>query len=504
MPPKLDESSGSGAIPAPNSLSAVTGTTSVPESAAQKTSADSDAAFMKFCLMIEDRLSKLDSKFEALTLSTISKFEAQSLSEFENLKSPSLGQDAPQGRYSIGSLRTNSSQEINVTKSSFRLKDPKYEPPIDSKTDGAVDDAVLQFFEECERHMETWKSLPENRDKIFQGSENFSLVSLPPSVQKHLAHSLDLVYTTSELVMWSEEEVANAKYWKKATTAQIKKDILVRKAQGIAHNAAVKSIQPPAISWKSGAGLIHVDAFNEYKDNLVTQVSRLAEGGITLSLINVKDAIISAIPDSNFKSELYSIYGDRGSLSGPSASGEHADFSVKSMFEFIRQHILSVKKKGLASVVNRTRSFPDTNHRRFHPLPARSAQNADLQAVEFPPTDSQFWEKKTLSESSDADDDLYASVNASMMDAKSKDCRYAGIGPDGKLTCPYLGKPESAKCGFRHPPNELALKGKGVTKSSPAYVKKAHNITGGLGLGVPYVDVSRPNDSEDGYDDEGL
>jgi hypothetical protein len=504
MPPKLHESSDSNATLTSNSSLAAAGPTSVPDSAAPKSSTDIEAALMRICLIIEDRLTKMDSKFEALTLSTISKFEAQSLSEFENLKSPSPGQDAPQGRYSIGSLRTNSSQEINVTKSSFRLKDPKYEPPIDSKTDGAVDDAVLKFFEECERHMETWKSLPENRDKIFQGSENFSLVSLPPSVQKHLAHSLDLVYTTSELVMWSEEEVANAKYWKKATTSQIKKDILVRKAQGIAHNAAVKSIQPPAISWKSGTGLIHVDAFNEYKDKIVTQVSRLAEGGITLSLINVKDAIISAIPDSNFKSELYSVYGDRGSLSGPSASGEHADFSVKSMFEFIRQHILAVKKKGLASVVNRTSSFSDAKHRRFHPLPVRSVQTADLQTVEFPPTDSQFWEKRSPSESSDADDDLYASVNASMMDAKSKDCRYAGIGPDGKLICPYLGKPESSKCGFRHPPNELALKGKGVTKSSPAHIKKAHNVTGVPGLGVPYVDVSGSNHSDDGFEEENL
>ena len=69
-------------------------------------------------------------------------------------------------------------------------------------------------------------------------------------------------------------------------------------------------------------------------------------------------------------------------------------------------------------------------------------------------------------------------MNTAVQLAKSKDCKHVGIGPDGKLLCPWLGKPDTAKCGFRHPSNELALKGKGVSAS-----KKVHQV---VGLGVSY------------------
>ena len=91
-------------------------------------------------------------------------------------------------------------------------------------------------------------------------------------------------------------------------------------------------------------------------------------------------------------------------------------------------------------------------------------------------------------------DDEYTSVNTAVQSAKSKECRLKGIGPDGKLLCPYLGNPDTAKCGFLHPAKELELKGKGVSKSTPAQPRKVHHTT--VGLGIQYADEAESDACE--------
>jgi hypothetical protein len=454
-----------------------------------------EAAFAKFILKIEDRLTKLDAKLDA----AISKFEAQSFSEIESLRSPAMGQEASDGqsrhaRQSLGSYHSSSSsssQELTIRKSSFRLEKPKFEAPKDPKIDGSLDEATIKFFDECDRHIEMWKGMPENVEKTFEGSEKFAIVSLPPSVQRKLAHSLEFVFSPAELCMWTEEEIARAKFWKKVTTSEVRKLILDRKAQGVSLLAAISTIQPPSITWTSGVGLIHLEAFQDYKDKVITQVAQISEGGIFLPLVSIKDAIISAIPDNNFKAELYSKFGHAGSLPGPSASGQFNEFSIKSIFDFIHEHIVTIKKKGLAGLVNsRAVSFstPSTvqksaGKRPHFNFPARSVQSVDFQSVDFPESDRSFWESGNYQQN--LSDDEFTSVNTTVQMAQSKDCKHVGIGPDGKLLCPWLGKPDTAKCGFRHPSNELALKGKGVSTS-----KKVQQIVGlSAGLGISHSET---------------
>jgi hypothetical protein len=95
------------------------------------------------------------------------------------------------------------------------------------------------------------------------------------------------------------------------------------------------------------------------------------------------------------------------------------------------------------------------------------------------------------------EDDEYNSVNQAVQGAMSKDCRHTGTGPDGKLLCPYLGNPESAKCGFRHPSKDLELKGKGVSKSVPAKPLKVHSAEG---LGISYADDSEFQEEDGAVD----
>ena len=492
MPPKVDPVSGSSA--ASNSEDGKSGS---------QASSNSPADMRDSASKIEDLLQHVFHKLAELD----SKIEAKSLVEFEALRSPTGDHDfSRSNRQSFGSLRSASSQELVVRKSSFRLEKPKFEPPKDPRSDGSNDEAVLRYFDDCDRHIEVWKSMPENVQKTFEGSENFALVSLPPAIQKNIAHSLDLVYAPGELVMWTVAEIKQAKYWKDASTSEIRRAILVRKAQNNTMVSAIRSIQPPAIAFAPGAGLIHLEAFNEYKDKMVTQIGRLAEGGVELPLIAIKDAIISAIPDVSFKTELYSLFGHANSIPGPSASGETKELSIKSLFEFIHEHIVKLKKMGFGAV-NKAVYFSAPPYssqasRKFGPhgppsrFPPRAVQAIEHQH-EFPVSDREFWSGASAeTETSAEDSDEFHQVNAMVQKVKSKECHYKGVGPDGKLLCPYLGNPDTAKCGFIHPAKELELKGRGVSKSTPVKPKTVHNIVGGLG--IEYIhDSDFQDDGED-------
>jgi hypothetical protein len=445
-----------------------------------------------------------------------SKLEAKSYSEFESLRTPTLDRDYDSrprtvhrpNRQSVGSSRSLDSQDVvKVVKSSFRLDKPKFEFPSDLKEDGAFDDAVLKFIDECDRHIEMWLNLPENKDKEFEGSDVFALVTLPATVQKRCAHNLDLIFHKSEVIGWSLKQIQNAKYWDQATTEEVKSEILTRRAQGVAKKDAVKSIQPPVIAWTPGVGLIHLDAFEAYKSKLTTQVSRLVQGGVSLSFITMKDAIISAIPDRDFKVELYTQFGHSGSLPGPDASGRTEEYSMKDIFDFIRQYIVVIKQKGLAPVVNKNsfvgRQFTNSSAPFQTPLTPRRFGNHGkvVHAIglgsEFPESDHSFWHSGHHQGLLENEDDEYNSVNQAVQGAMSKDCRHTGTGPDGKLLCPYLGNPESAKCGFRHPSKDLELKGKGVSKSVPAKPLKVHSAEG---LGISYADDSEFQEEDGAVD----
>jgi hypothetical protein len=441
---------------------------------------------------VKENYSHLDSRIEAVS----HQMHQSVQNAFPDQSPMSSSFREPHNRQSLGSYHSSASQELTIRKSSFRLEKPKFEAPKDTKLDGSLDEATIKFFDECDRHIEIWKAMPENIEKTFEGSENFAIVSLPPAVQKKLAHSLDFIFSTAELCMWTEEEIEKAKFWKKVTTSQVRKLILERKAQGVSLLSAISTIQPPNIAWPHGVGFIHSEAFQEYKDKFITQVSQISEGGIQLPLVSIKDAIISAIPDNKFKAELYSNFGHAGSTPGPLASGHSRELSIKSIFDFIHDHIVTIKKKGLAGLVNTrsvtfpTFSTPSTVQKSVgrRPFPARAVQSIEFQKADFPETDRQFWESsdRQVFEPSDCQqslsDEECTFVNTAVQKAQSKDCRHVGIGPDGKLLCPWLGKPDTAKCGFRHPSNELALRGKGISTS-----KKVHQIVGlGAGLGISH------------------
>jgi hypothetical protein len=126
-----------------------------------------EAAFMKFCLKIEDRFTKLEARIE-------SKFEAKSSSDYGNSRSPEF--DSRTQRQSLGSFQSSATfppHHLTVNKNPFRLEKPKFETPKDALIDGALDEAVLKFFDDCARHVEAWKAMAENSEKPFEGEHKF-------------------------------------------------------------------------------------------------------------------------------------------------------------------------------------------------------------------------------------------------------------------------------------------------------------------------------------------
>jgi hypothetical protein len=477
---------------------------------------NSDKLLETILAAFDARFAQLDSKIEAMSLHAVPKFQSSSDDSARGggegadfLRSPTDSSSRPKSdrrpsRYSFGSSESQSSQDVVVrnVNSSFRLDKPKFEFPSDTKNDGAFDESVLKFIDDCNRHIEMWLNLPENKHKEFEGSDVFALVTLPASIQKRVAHNLEMIFEKSEVTGWSLDQIQQAKLWRNATTSEVKQSILVRKAQGVAMKDAVKSIQPPAISWPTGTGFIHLDAFEEYKSKMTTQVARLSEGGVSLSFIAIKDAIISAVPDRDFKIEMYTQFGHSGSLPGPNASGVAREFSMKDIFDFIRAHIMIIKKKGLAQMVNKNSvsfvSTPQTlqkfgSRRPFASQPASRVQAIEFHS-EFPSSDHDFWMGDEQQQSAERNDDEYTHVNTAVQSARSKECRFKGVGPDGKVLCPYLGNPETAKCGFLHPTKELELKGKGVSRATPGQPKKVHTLT--QGLEVSYDGERESSDSE--------
>jgi hypothetical protein len=184
-------------------------------------------------------------------------------------------------------------------------------------------------------------------------------------------------------------------------------------------------------------------------------------------------------------------------------SGRTAEISIRGIFQYIHKHIIVIKQKGLAAVVNRQSvTFTPPTARKFMGNSSFSKVHTIdhmRPEIQFPDTDQAFWDSRQSHSQHSAvqacDDDDYTTVNAIARDAASKDCRHAGIGPDGKLLCPYLGNPETAKCGFRHPSKEFELKGKGVSRATPGQPKKVvHTLH--QDLGISYVDDPEPSDSE--------
>lgn len=367
-------------------------------------------------------------------------------------KSPDQG-----GRYSYGSTGSNSGPKDPGTK----LERPKFVVKQTKVKDGFKSETVqfsdyLEFFDEYDQYMDAWETIPANfADGVpqkYPNRERVAVLNIPFKYAQQLSDRLKTIYNREDLQHLTLKEVQSAIYWKDLSTNDVRKKIGLKFESEVSVKGSLDILR--RIEFKSQFGLIDGVAFATYQHDLKKEIQRIQAGGhMLVNKIQLKDIIINALPDKVYQQELFAKYGMIGTL-----LCSYEDFSISLIFNDVDRRIEVITKEGLRASVNRSVRERDSAKNGFHKV-------ANLQELQLP--------------SGAFEDEIQDQVNAALVGDKK--CRNVGVGADKLLKCRFLGG-EKATCTFEHPPSDLALKGKGVSKDQPAPQwlntgRKVHNMS---------------------------
>jgi hypothetical protein len=395
--------------------------------------------------------------------------------------------DQENGRYSYGSLGSNFGFKDPGTK----LERPKFVVKQVKVKDGAKTENVqfsdyLDFFDEYEQYMDAWETIPANFidgvPQNYPNRERVAVLNIPFKYAHQLSDRLQLLYDRNDLQHMSLAEIQAATYWKDMSTREVRRRIGLKFAAEVSVKGSLDILR--RIEFKSLFGLIDVIAFSTYKHELKREIQRLQAGeNFVVNKIQIKDIVIAALPDKLYQQELHAKYGNVGSLL--MASDE---FSLSMLFNEVDARIESITKQGLRAIVNKSTRERDS---KFTSYNKPSVAHVVHQGV---PADGGEWLEM-----------IQDQVNAALVG--NKQCRSVGVGSDKLLKCRFLGGTK-ATCTFEHPPSDLALKGKGVTKDvpSPQWLntgRKVHNMSAALNFDFPESDEDfwRASDSLPSFPD---
>jgi hypothetical protein len=365
--------------------------------------------------------------------------------------------DQENGRYSYGSIGSNFGSKDPGTK----LERPKFGVKQTKVKDGAKTENVqfsdyLDFFDEYEQYMDAWETIPANFidgvPQKYPNRERVAVLNIPFKYAHQLSDRLQLIYDRNDLQHMSLAEIQTATYWKDMSTREVRRRIGLKFAAEVSVKGSLDILR--RIEFKSQFGLIDAIAFSTYKHELKKEIQRLQAGEhFVVNKIQLKDIVIAALPDKLFQQELHAKYGNVGSLL--MASDE---FSLSMLFNEVDVRIESITKQGLRAIVNKSTRERDSKFPSYNkPSVAHAVQADGAEWLEM----------------------IQDQVNAALVG--DKQCRSVGVGSDKLLKCRFLGGTK-ATCTFVHPPSDLALKGKGVTKDvpSPQWLntgRKVHNMS---------------------------
>jgi hypothetical protein len=364
------------------------------------------------------------------------------------------------GRNSYGSMASNFGSKDPGTK----LERPKFVVKQTRVKEGVKTETVqfsdyLDFFDGYEQYMEAWETIPANFidgvPQKYPNKERVAVLNIPFTYAHQLSDRLQLIYDRTDLQHMTLAQIEAAVYWKNMTTQEIRRRIGLKFESEVSVKGALDILRK--IEFKSQFGLIDATAFATYKHDLKKEIQRIQAGGqYVVNKIQIKDIVIAALPDRSYQQELYAKYGIVGSLLMSSE-----EFSLSLIFIDVDMRIESVTKQGLRAIVNKTTRERDSKFTPHKPFAAHVVHQ-DV------PVESEEWLGLVQDQ-----------VNAAL--AGGKICRNVGVGKDQLLICRWLGG-EKAACTFDHPPSDLALKGKGVSKDvpSPQWLntgRKVHNMS---------------------------
>jgi hypothetical protein len=378
---------------------------------------------------VEEKVNRIEKKTQALTPEPNSEDNWRDGAEFSPGARPSSA--------SMLSLVTN--QDAGT-----KLERPKFVVKLSKTIDGTKkefirDSDFIDYFDEYDHYILSWENLPMNFERrlLYPNKERVALLTLPTKYAQFLCSKLKIAFNSAMMQFKTPRQIRDAVYWQEMTTAEVRLRIGLKFEEEVSDHGAVEILQ--RIKFNSQFGLIDALAFADYQHEFKKELLRIQSGGqLKVNAINLKDLIISALPDKTYQRQLYTKYGPTGTL-----ILDPADFAIDLIFDEVELRITSVTKQGLRAIVNKaTREKEAFQPKQPHIRPAlahaQQAIHVELEEI------------------------VEEQVNAAM--AGDKKCKRGGIGKDNLLLCRWLG--EKGACSFEHTVSEMALKGKGVSKDS--------------------------------------
>lgn len=455
--------------------------------------------FAKMMNQIDSVCAELRSEFQALN----SKVEAMSLKEnigppFQLKSDPQVKSDrrvsfgggeanqSPDGYNFDGDLRRNSQRFSMGSASTLSQKDvgTKLERPkfvveksklIDGiKTELVQDSDFINYLDEYDHYVEQWKSVPANEGLDYPNADKVAILNMPPKYAKKAADRIHWIYSQSELRFCTIAQVKAAKYWSDMTSEQLRFEIGKTAGSELSNKGILDTLK--RIKWNSQYGIIDMTAFANFQHEFKKTVMRIEAGEvIKIEPIHMKDIVISALPDRSLQLELFSKFGQTGTMLV-------ADFAINLIFDDIEKYITLISKHGLKYTVNK-----QNREREAQSFGGKKVHHLFSELEEFDQIDSH-----------DAEDNEGIQDRANMLKTNlgSVQCRYNGVGSDGKLKCKWLASPE-ASCVFKHQESDMHLKGKGATKDIAMSQTKPHTRKVNMSLLSNADEVSMHEHSDD-------
>jgi hypothetical protein len=312
----------------------------------------------------------------------------------------------------------------------------------------------MTYFEEVDAFIGIWESQPGNANKIFDGAESFALKNLKIAEQKQLAKLISVIFDRSELRFVKKSEYADQIFWLSVTTQMAKAKLSAKMSNETSLQACMRDLK--RVKFVSPFGLIDPDAWDDYKKKILDLLALQDTNGFEIPDCIIKDSIILALPDFKYQQDLILLFGPIGSMYG------HQDLAA--LIKTIEARIQSIMSQNLQAVVNQAVAHRDSQGKKFKANVSEQLMElrdgiSDDETIETP---DQF----DCHEGEEIDDQMQ--LMAYLAAHNKEQCKRAGVGPDGKLKCKFLGGPK-AQCIFVHSEDDMKLKGRGFTFSTPAH-----------------------------------
>jgi hypothetical protein len=360
-------------------------------------------------------------------------------------------------RFSMGSASSISQKDVGT-----KLERPKFHVEKSKLVDGIKTELVqdsdfINYLDDYDHYIEQWKSVPANEGLDYANEDKVAILNMPPKYAKKAAERIHWIYSQSELRFCTIAQVRAAKFWTDMTSDQLRIEIGKTAGSELSSKGTLDALK--RVKWNSQYGIIDMMAFANFQHEFKKTVMRIEAGDIVkIEPIHMKDIVISALPDRSFQLELFSKFGQTGTML------VH-DFAINLVFDEIEKYITSISKHGLKYTVNkqnRERESSNFGGKKLHHLFA--------QVDELDQIDTHIAEE---------DEEIQDRANMLKSNFGAMQCRYGGVGSDGKLKCKWLAGSE-ASCLFKHQDSDMQLKGKGVTKDlamSPAKHTRKVNMS---------------------------